>query len=296
VTSPVLTLNNGLSLPALGLGVFQSTPEETTAAVTTALNAGYRLIDTAAGYFNERQVGEGIRNADVSRDEVFLTTKLWMGDYGYDRALRAFETSLTKLGLDYVDLYLLHWPVPGNFDDTVAAYKAAEKVLADGRARAIGVCNFKPEHLSALLDRVDVVPAVNQVELHPFFQQPDMSEADRQHGIITQAWSPIGGIFSYTEDADPELNPLTNTTLAAIAGAHGKTPAQVMLRWHVQEGRSAIPKSVKPHRIAENIDIFDFELTRDELARIAALDLGARGGPDPDIIDPEVFPLEIDEA
>jgi 2,5-diketo-D-gluconate reductase A len=283
-------------MPALGLGVFQSTPEETAAAVTTALEKGYRLIDTAAGYFNERQVGEGLRSSGIARDEIFVTTKLWMGDYGYDRALHAFETSLTKLGLDYVDLYLLHWPVPGNFDDTVTAYKAAEKMLADGRARAIGVCNFKPEHLAALIGRVDVVPAVNQIELHPFFQQPDVMEADRAHGIITQAWSPIGGIFSYDENSDPELNPLTNAALAAIADAHGKTPAQVMLRWHLQEGRSAIPKSVKPHRIAENLDIFDFDLTADELTSITALDRGARGGPDPDQIDPEVFPLEIDDA
>ncbi|MFT2706131.1 aldo/keto reductase [Clavibacter zhangzhiyongii] len=283
-------------MPALGLGVFQSSAEETATAVSTALQQGYRLIDTASGYFNERQVGEGIRTSGVARDDIFLTTKLWMGDYGYDRAIHAFETSLTKLGQDYVDLYLLHWPVPGNFDDTVAAYKAAEEMLADGRARAIGVCNFKPEHLTALLDRVDVVPAVNQVELHPFFQQADVAAANRSHNIVTQAWSPIGGIFSYDENAAADLNPLTNSTLAAVADAHGKTAAQVMLRWHLQEGRSAIPKSVKPQRIAENFDVFDFELTASELASVAALDRGARGGPDPDQINPDVFSLEIDVA
>lgn len=296
MTSPLFTLNNGVTMPALGLGVYQSTPEETAAAVTTALNGGYRLIDTASGYFNERQVGDGICAADVAREDVFLTTKLWMGDYGYDRALHAFDTSLAKLKLDYVDLYLLHWPVPGSFDDTVAAYKAAEKMLAEGRTRAIGVCNFTPEHLAALIERADVVPAVNQVELHPYFQQADVMAANARYGVITQAWSPIGGIFTYVDGADPALNPLDDQTLTSIADAHGKTPAQVMLRWHFQSGRSAIPKSVTPHRIAENLDVFDFELTGSELSVISALDRGARGGPDPDQITPEIFPLDIDEA
>lgn len=296
MSSTTITLNSGIEMPALGLGVYQSTPEETTGAVRTALDGGYRLIDTAAGYFNERQVGEGIRSSGIAREDIFLTTKLWMGDYGYDRALRAFDASLTKLGLDYVDMYLLHWPVPAKFDDTVAAYQAAERLLADGRVRAIGVCNFKPEHLASLADRVATMPAVNQVELHPYFQQADVVLADAGRGIVTQAWSPIGGIFSYVDDADPAKNPLNDDTITSIAEAHGKTPAQVLLRWHLQEGRSAIPKSVKAHRIAENFNVFDVDLTSDELTAITALDKGQRGGPDPDDLTPEAFPLTIDEA
>src|SRR3954469_8269200 len=195
--SPLIALNNGVKMPALGLGVYQSKPEETVGAVATALKGGYRLIDTAPAYLNEREVGEGIRRSGIDRSEVFVTTKLWISDYGYDRTLRAFGISQRKLGLDYVDLYLLHWPVPSDFETTIASYKAAEKLLADGRVRAIGVCNFSPKDLQNLMARTSTVPAVNQVELHPFFILKELRDFDTAHGIITQAWSPIGGVNRY---------------------------------------------------------------------------------------------------
>src|SRR5262249_35606108 len=195
--------NNGVVMPALGLGVYLASPEETVGAVETAMARGYRLIDTAAAYGNEQQVGEGIARSGIDRAEVFLTTKLWISDYGYDSTLRAFEASLRRLGLDYLDLYLLHWPVPANFDATVASYRAAEKLLADGRVRAIGVSNFNPEHLENLIDDTEVVPALNQVELHPFFTQPDVCHADARYGVLTQSWSPIGGVLS-NHPADPD--------------------------------------------------------------------------------------------
>ncbi len=295
MTHQMIVLNNGVQLPALGLGVLQSEGGEATTAVSTALKAGYRLIDTAAAYFNEREVGQGIRDSGEKREDVFLTTKLWMTDYGFDSALRAFDTSITKLGVDYLDLYLLHWPWPANWDRTVAAYKAAERLLADGRVRAIGVANFKPEHLHALASETSVMPAVNQVELHPNFQQPAQIAAHRQLGIVTQAWSPIGGVYGWAGE-NGAVPPLQNETIGAIAKAHAKTPAQVMLRWHLQQGRSVIPKSVKLERISENADVFDFELTADDLQAIDALDTGRRGAIDPDEATPEVIDLTIDAA
>lgn len=294
MTDNTLTLNNGVAMPALGLGVYQSTPEQTVGAVETALHAGYRLIDTASGYFNERQVGEGIRRSGVDRSDVFVTSKLWVTDYGYDAALRGFDTSTAKLGLDYLDLYLLHWPLPADFEATVGAYRAAEQLLADGRVRAIGVCNFDAAHLDALAERTEITPAVNQVELHPIFTQRELQAADRERGIVTQAWSPIGGINLYSEDADPALNVLENDAVTAIASAHGKTPAQVVLRWHLQQGRSAIPKSVRPERIRENLDVLDFALSGQELATIDGLDRGLRGGPDGATFDPRSMGLVID--
>ena len=295
MTDKTITLNNGVQLPSLGLGVLQSEGGQATAAVSSALTGGYRLIDTAAAYFNEREIGQGIRDSGVDRAEVFLTTKLWMTDYGFDSALRAFDTSAAKLGVDYLDLYLLHWPWPANFSQTVAAYKAAERLLADGRVRAIGVANFKPEHLRALLSETDVVPAVNQIELHPNFQQPEQLAVHRELGIVTQAWSPIGGVYGWAGE-NGAVPPLQNDTIRAIADAHGKTPAQVILRWHLQEGRSAIPKSVTPARIAENFAVFDFELSAADLASIDALDTGVRGAIDPDLATPEVIDLTIDAA
>ncbi|MFC4030049.1 aldo/keto reductase [Streptomyces polygonati] len=283
--SPTITLNNGVRMPALGLGVYQSTPQDTAAAVATALRGGYRLIDTAAAYFNEKEVGEGIARSGVDRDEVFVTTKLWLTDYGYDSTLRAFDTSLANLGLDHLDLYLLHWPVPSSFDETAASYRAAEKLLADGRVRAIGVCNHKPEHLRRLIDRSGVIPAVNQVELHPYFTQRALREADAELGVVTQAWSPLGGVNLYWEDRrNAARNPLDHPTVTAIAARYGRTPAQVVLRWHLEHGLSAIPKSVRPQRIAENFDVFDFALTADEVAAVDAIDTGLRGGPDPDAV------------
>jgi diketogulonate reductase-like aldo/keto reductase len=291
--SPLLTLNNGVQMPALGLGVFQNPPEQTVSAVESAITQGYRLIDTAASYFNERQVGEGMRLSEIARDDVFLETKVWISDYGYDATLHAFEKSVGKLGVDRLDLLLLHQPLPSRFDLTLDAYRALEKLLADRRLRAIGVSNFMPKHLQRLLAETSVVPAVNQIEVHPYFQQTALRRLHAEHGILTQAWSPIGGITSYRGG---EKRTFDDPTLLEIARRHGKSAAQVMLRWHLQEGRSAIPKSTKPTRIAENFDVFDFELSREEIAAIDALDTGVRGGPDPDSITLEMFGKEIPEA
>ncbi|MER8157795.1 aldo/keto reductase [Streptomyces sp. NPDC094472] len=288
--APLLTLNNGVRMPTLGLGVYQSPPDETIPAVTTAIENGYRLIDTAAAYGNEKEVGEGIARSGIGREDIFVITKVWMTDYGYDATLRAFDTSLTKLGLDHLDLYLLHWPAPSAFDTTVASYKAAEKLLADGRVRAIGVCNHTPAHLTDLMARTDVVPAVNQVELHPFFSQPELRAFDVRQGIVTQSWSPIGGVNRYGgESPDKVRDPLKEPTITGLAEKYGKSPAQIILRWQVEHDLCAIPKSVKPHRIAENIAIFDFSLTPHEVAAIDALDTGVRGGPDPDHVGPDTF-------
>jgi diketogulonate reductase-like aldo/keto reductase len=291
-----LNLNNGVRMPALGFGVFQSPAEETAQAVETALNVGYRHIDTAAAYGNERQVGEGIRRSEVARDDVFIETKVWVSDYGYDETLHAFEKATGKLGVDRLDLLILHQPAPRLFEKTIAAYKALERLLADGGVRAIGVSNFMPHHLERLLDRTDIVPAVNQIELHPYFTQPGVQKADAENGILTQAWSPIGGITFYPGFGDERRSVMDDPTLMAIAENHSKTVAQVMLRWHLQEGRSAIPKSTNPRRIAENFDAFDFELSTDDLARIDALDTGVRNGPDPDVHRADFFSRAIPEA
>ena len=289
-----VTLGNGVEMPALGFGVFQTPAETTAAAVAEALRVGYRLIDTAASYFNEREVGEGIRRSGLDRAEVFLETKVWISDYGYEQTLHAFDKSARKLGVEQIDLLLLHQPVPTQFDSTVAAYKALERLLADGRVRAIGVSNFMPDILDGLLARTSVVPAVNQVEVHPYFTQPGVQAANAAHGILTQAWSPMGGITSYRGDGDRST--FSDPAIGRIAEEHGKTPAQVMLRWHLQEGRSAIPKSVNPARIAANFDVFDFDLADDQLAAIDALDTGIRRGPDPASITPEAFRRDIPEA
>ena len=281
VQTPVLTLNNRVEMPALGLGVFQAEPEQTVAAVSTALQVGYRHIDTAAGYGNERQVGQAVARSGLDRSEVFLETKVWVSDYGYEQTLHAFDKSAGKLGVEQIDLLILHQPAPQEFDRTLEAYRALEQLLADGRVRAIGVSNFMPEHLDRLLAERDVVPAVNQVEVHPYFQQPGVLAANAEHGILTQAWSPIGGITFYGGFGDQARSTLDDPTIAAIAHQHGKTPAQVMLRWHLQRGRQVIPKSVTPSRIAENLDVFDVTLTDAELDAIDALDTGVRGGPDP---------------
>ncbi len=291
-----LTLNNGVTLPTIGLGVFQSPPEETTDAVAEALRVGYRHIDTAAAYRNEREVGEGIRRSDVPRNDIFIETKVWVSDFGYDKTLHAFEKATGKLGVDTLDLLILHQPAPTRFDTTIAAYRALETLYADGRVRAIGVSNFMPHHLDRLLAETEVVPAVNQVELHPYFTQPDVQQEDAAHGILTQAWSPIGGITFYPGWGDGKRSVMDDPTIGAIAAAHAKTPAQVMLRWGIQQGRSVIPKSVNPARIAQNFDVFDFELTADELTRIDALDTGVRGGPDPDQPRDAFFDVVIDEA
>jgi 2,5-diketo-D-gluconate reductase A len=295
---PQLRLNNGVEIPALGFGVFQTPPEQTIAAVEAALTTGYRHIDTAAAYGNEREVGEALRRFlgrwGVDRSEIFVETKIWISDYGYDEALHAFDKSAGKLGIDQIDLLILHQALPGEFDLTIGAYQALETLLADGRVRAIGVSNFMPDHLSALLAATSVVPAVNQVEVHPYFRQSELLAVNDEHGIRSQAWSPIGGITFYRDGSHGST--LQDPVINDLATAHGKTPAQVMLRWHLQQGRQAIPKSVTPSRIEENFDIFDFELTDNQLAAIDALDTGVRGGPEPGQITRAAFGRDIPEA
>jgi diketogulonate reductase-like aldo/keto reductase len=293
-TTPALTLNNNVTMPALGLGVFQSPPEETAAAVQAALTAGYRHIDTAAAYGNEREVGEAIRASGLDRSEVFIETKIWISDYGYEETLHGFEKSAGKLGVEQIDLLILHQPLPSNFERTLEAYRALEKLLADGKVSAIGVSNFTVDHLTTLLDHASVVPAVNQIEQHPYFAQRDVEAFGVEHGIVAQAWSPIGGITFYRHSGHSSA--LEDPVIGRIAPAHSKSPAQVMLRWGLQHGRSVIPKSVRPERIAENIDVFDFELGDDEMTAIDALDTGRRGGPKPDDITLETFGRDIPEA
>jgi diketogulonate reductase-like aldo/keto reductase len=288
-----LKLNNDVEMPALGLGVFQTPPDETTAAVAEALKVGYRHIDTAAAYANEREVGEGIRRSGLAREDVCIETKVWISDYGYEATLHAFDKSAGKLGVEQLDLLILHQPMPSEFDLTLDAYRALEKLLSDGKVRAIGVSNFMPEHLERLLAETSVLPTVNQIEVHPYFQQPELQRVNAEHGIATQAWSPIGGITSYRGG---EKSTFEDATLLGIAGQHDKSAAQVMLRWHLQEGRSVIPKSTKPVRIAENFDVFDFELSGEQIASIDALDTGVRGGPDPDSITLDSHGREIPEA
>ena len=288
-----LTLNNGVPMPALGLGVFQTPPDETRAAVTTALEAGYRHIDTAAAYGNERQVGEAIAASGLDRDEIFVETKIWISDYGYDETRHAFEKSARKLGMEQIDLLILHQALPSELESTLEAYRALETLLADQSVRAIGVSNFMVDHLTTLLDRAEVVPAVNQIEVHPYFQQPEVQAYGAEHGILTQAWSPIGGITFYRDGE--HTSTLQDPVISRVAEDHGRSPAQVMLRWHLQQGRSVIPKSTKPQRIAENLDVFDFDLTPDELAAIDALDTGHRGGPEPEAITLEAFGRPIPE-
>ncbi|RSM38489.1 aldo/keto reductase [Amycolatopsis balhimycina DSM 5908] len=268
---PVIELNNGVRMPQLGYGVFQVPDDETATAVKAALEGGYRSIDTAAVYGNEKGVGQAIAESGVARDELFVTTKLWNSAQGYDSTLKAFDTSMTKLGLEQLDLYLIHWPTPKR-DKFLDTWKAFEKLYADGRVRAIGVSNFQPAHLERLLDAAEVAPAVNQVELHPYLQQPELREFDAKHGIATEAWSPLakGGSL------------LGDPVIADLAVKHGRTPAQIVLRWHLQLGNVVIPKSVTPSRIEENFDLFGFTLAEEELESLTPLDRGERTGPDPD--------------
>ena len=293
-TIPHFTLNNGVAIPVIGFGVFQTPPAETTSAVLAALETGYRHIDTAAAYGNEREVGSAIRSSGIARDEVFVETKLWVSDYGYDSALHAFDKSAGKLGVDVIDLLLLHQPRVEDFALTIAAYHALEQLLTDGRVRAIGISNFTPAILARFLPEIEVVPAVNQIELHPYFTQRANVAANTAAGILTQAWSPIGGITHYR--GSEATSTFTDPTLVDIGRRHGRTPAQVMLRWHIQQGRQVIPKSTRAARIAENFDIFGFSLSDAELAAIDALDKGVRGGPDPDQPQPGFLKLSIPEA
>ncbi|MDQ2749707.1 MAG: aldo/keto reductase [Pseudonocardiales bacterium] len=272
---PTITLNNASAIPQLGFGVFQVPDGETTAAVSAAFQAGYRAIDTAAMYGNERGVGTAIAQSGIPRDELFITTKLDNDGHGTDAALRAFESSRSRLGLDYVDLYLIHWPLPAQ-DRYVDTWRAFEKLQRDGVVRTIGVSNFQPAHLQRLFDETDVVPAINQVELHPYLTQARLRQFHDEHGIATEAWSPLakGGRLL----ADP--------VVSSLAEKYGKTPAQIVIRWHLQLGNVVIPKSVTPSRIKENIEVFDFELAEDDMASISDLNRDDRTGPNPDTFNP----------
>jgi diketogulonate reductase-like aldo/keto reductase len=266
--APTLALNNGVAIPQLGLGLWQIANADMPKVVSAALAAGYRLFDTAAIYGNEASFGQALKHAGVPRDEIFVTTKLWNDQHGYERALRAFDESRRKLGLDYVDLYLIHWPQPAK-DKYVETWQALEKIYRDGKTRAIGVSNFAPAQLERLFASGGIVPSVNQIELHPKLQQVALCAFDRARGIATQSWSPLArGDFG-------------SPVIEAIAKKRGKTPAQVILRWHVERGLIAIPRSAHPARIRENIGIFDFALDAEDMAKIAELDSGRRIGPDP---------------
>jgi 2,5-diketo-D-gluconate reductase A len=269
-----LLLNNGASIPQLGFGVFQVPPEETEPAVTTALDAGYRLIDTAQGYQNEEGVGAAVARSGIPRHDLFLTTKLTNSEQGFDSALAAFDQSVDKLGVDVLDLFLIHWPLP-MFDRYVETWRAFEKLQAEGRVGSIGVSNFTIEHLERLIAETDVVPAVNQVELHPQFPQEELRAFHAAHGIVTESWAPLGQGQGLLEDA----------RISELAERLDRTPAQIVLRWHLQIGAVVIPKSVTPSRIRENIDVFDFQLSGEDMEVIASLDSGRRLGPDPQFMD-----------
>ncbi|MDO9335632.1 MAG: aldo/keto reductase [Caulobacter sp.] len=265
-----LTLNDGNAIPQVGLGVWQTPNDGAADVVRTALEAGYRHIDTAAAYRNEKGVGEGLKASDVAREDVFVTTKLWNDNQGYDAALQAFDKSLGRLGLDYLDLYLIHWPAPSK-DLYLETWKAFVRLREEGRVKSIGVCNFEAEHLDRIIGETGVEPVLNQIELHPRFQQRALREANAVRHVLTQSWSPLG-----------QGQLLTDPAIAAIADKHGRTAAQVIIRWHIDNGLVVIPKSVTPSRIVENFQVFDFELDDEDLAAIADLDDAAgRIGPDP---------------
>lgn len=265
-----VTLNNGLKMPQLGFGVWQVEDDQATTAVAKALEVGYTSIDTAMIYKNERGVGKAINNTSVPREDLFITTKVWNADQGYENTLRAFDESLERLGLDYVDLYLIHWPTP-QFDQYVDTYKAMEKLYKEGRAKAIGVCNFDIEHLERLFAECEVKPVLNQIECHPYLAQNELKDFCAKHDIFVEAWSPL----------DQGGDVLKDEVVQAIADAHSKTAAQVVLRWHLQNNSIVIPKSVTPSRIEENFNVFDFQLTADEMDKINKLDRNGRKGPVP---------------
>ena len=267
---PNIKLNNGVQIPQLGFGVYQVPDDQTAQVVLDALKAGYRSIDTAAVYGNEAGVGEAIAKSDIPREELFITSKVWNDDQGYESTLKAFEESLSKLGLDYLDMYLIHWPTSQR-ELRLETWKALEELYKQGKIRAIGVSNFQPNHLVDLINQSEVTPAVNQVEVHPAMQNVDVIAADREYGVATEAWSPL---------AKGEV--LGEKPILDIAERHDKSAAQVVIRWHLQEGRIVIPKSVTPSRISENIDVFDFELSPEEMKAIDGLERGYRTGPHPD--------------
>ncbi|GGK58344.1 aldo/keto reductase [Nocardia camponoti] len=268
---PTIVLNDGNVIPQLGFGVFQVPEDQVAGVVSTALEVGYRSIDTASIYGNEKGVGEAVRSSGIPRDDLFITTKLWNADQGYDSTLRAFDASMERLGLDYLDLYLIHWPVPSanKFVDT---FRAMQALQADGRIGSIGVSNFRVIDLETLIDATGVTPTVNQIELHPTLAQRELRQYQDNHAIATEAWSPLG-----------QGKLLDNPTIVGVAQQTGRTPAQVIIRWHLQQGIIVIPKSVTPSRIAENFDVFDFELTPAQMEALSPLDKGDRIGPDPSV-------------
>jgi 2,5-diketo-D-gluconate reductase A len=268
---PQVKLHDGVEIPQLGFGVWQVPPEQTAEVVLRALQAGYRHIDTAAGYGNEAGVGDALRASQIPRQEVFITTKLANEDHGRDQTLAAFDASMEKLGLDYLDLYLIHWPTQA--DDYVETWRAFEEIKASGRVRAIGVSNFQKTHLRKLIDETGTVPSVNQVEVHPYLVQEDLRAFNAEHGIATEAWSPLA----------QRLDLVADPVVTAVAGELGRTPAQVVLRWHLQQGNVVIPKSVTPERIMSNFDVFGFELSDEQVGAISALNRDERTGPDPDV-------------
>lgn len=293
---PLLTLNCGVQMPSLGFGVFLIDAARTAETVNTALQSGYRLIDTAAVYDNEAEVGEGIRRSNIPRSEIFITTKLWVGDHGRDKTLRAFERSLSLLKTTYVDMYMLHWPNPLEWEKTVESWKALIELRDGGSIRCIGVCNYNEENLERLYQESGVIPAVNQVELHPFFQQKSLRDFHRQKGIVTQAWSPLGGVRSYVDKArEVVLDVHSHPVLKRIGKKYGKSPAQIVLRWHIQEGGAANPKSTHPERIRTNFQVFDFELSEEDMTAIRSLDTGIRGGDDPQRVDAGTYPWHGEE-
>ncbi|MFI9406321.1 aldo/keto reductase [Nocardia sp. NPDC052316] len=269
---PSIVLNDGNVIPQLGFGVFQVPEDEVTSVVTTALEVGYRSIDTAAVYGNEEGTGRAIRDFGLPRDEIYVTTKVWNSEQGFDSTLRAFDASMQRLGLDYLDLYLIHWPVP-KADRYVDTFRALQALKTQGRVKSIGVSNFNPAHLERVIGETGEIPAVNQIELHPRLAQRELREFHAGHAIATEAWSPLG-----------QGTLLDDQTITSVAAAVGRTPAQVIIRWHLQLGNIVIPKSVTPSRIAENFDVFSFELSRDQMDAINALDTGSRIGGDPETL------------
>lgn len=285
------SLNNGVFMPGAGFGGGQADPAATVDAVTAAVAQGYRLFDTGAIYGDEPLLGQALKQSGITRDEVFLISKLWVHDYGEESAINAFERSARNLGVDYIDLYLLHWPIPDDFERTITAYQALETLLADGRVKAIGTSNFTAGQLDRLIADTSVVPAVNQIEIHPYFSQASLRKRHQELGILSQAWSPIGGIDVYMpKDPDRKRSVLDDPVIRDIATRHGRTPAQVVLRWHLQNANAFISKSSKPERIAENARIFDFTLSDECMARIDGLDTGIRGGPDPELFRLDDYP------
>jgi 2,5-diketo-D-gluconate reductase A len=273
---PMIRFNNGVEIPQLGFGVFQVPPAETKRAVLAAFEAGYRHIDTAEMYRNEEGVGAALAESGLARDEVFITSKLNNGNHRHDDALRAFDGTLKALGIDQIDLFIIHWPLPAR-DLYVEAWRTLEEIYRDGRARAIGLSNFTTRHIGRLLAETEVVPSLDQIELHPYLTQAEMRAFNAEHQIVTEAWSPLGGEGGSV---------LSDRTVAALGEKYGKTPAQVVLRWHIELGNVVIPKSTHPERMAENFDIFDFELAPDDVAMISGLDRNGRVGPNPDTFNP----------